>query len=108
SSLPRPDRARRRALGAPATMFVDEIEIFVKGGDGGAGCISFRREKYVPAGGPDGGDGGHGGSGWLEADPAPTTLLDYHYKRHHQAERGQPRKSAEPHGPTGRDLTPRA
>src|SRR5437660_478305 len=59
-------------------MFVDEIDIFVKGGDGGAGCVSFRREKYVPRGGPDGGDGGDGGSVWLEADPALTTLLAYH------------------------------
>ncbi|MBI1847772.1 MAG: GTPase ObgE, partial [Candidatus Rokubacteria bacterium] len=75
-------------------MFVDEIDIFVKGGDGGAGCISFRREKYVPYGGPDGGDGGNGGSVWLEADPSLTTLLDYHYKRHYQAERGQHGKGA--------------
>ena len=86
-------------------MFVDEIEIFVKGGDGGAGCVSFRREKYVPYGGPDGGDGGHGGSVWLEADPALTTLLDYHYKRHYQAERGQHGKGANRHGAGGDDLT---
>ena len=71
-------------------MFVDEIDIFVKGGDGGAGCVSFRREKFVPRGGPDGGDGGDGGSAWLEADPALTTLLDYHYRRHYE---GQDRKS---------------
>ncbi|OLB96462.1 MAG: hypothetical protein AUH30_12505 [Candidatus Rokubacteria bacterium 13_1_40CM_68_15] len=86
-------------------MFVDEIEIFVKGGDGGAGCVSFRREKYVPYGGPDGGDGGHGGSVWLEADPALTTLLDYHYNRHYQAERGQHGKGANRHGAGGDDLT---
>ncbi|PYM87919.1 MAG: GTPase ObgE [Candidatus Rokuibacteriota bacterium] len=86
-------------------MFVDEIEIFVKGGDGGAGCVSFRREKYVPYGGPDGGDGGHGGSVWLEADPALTTLLDYHYKRHYQADRGQHGKGANRHGAGGDDLT---
>jgi GTP-binding protein len=84
--------------------FVDEIDIFVKGGDGGAGCISFRREKYVPYGGPDGGDGGEGGSVWLEADPALTTLLDYHYKRHYQAERGQHGKGANRHGAGGSDL----
>jgi GTP-binding protein len=69
-------------------MFVDEIDIFVKGGDGGAGCVSFRREKYVPRGGPDGGDGGDGGSIYLEADPALTTLLDFHYQRHYHAPRG--------------------
>src|SRR2546428_509853 len=77
-------------------MFVDEIDVFVKGGDGGAGCVSFRREKYVPYGGPDGGDGGGGGSIWLEADPALTTLLDYHYKRHYPAQRGTPRQGSEP------------
>jgi GTP-binding protein len=86
-------------------MFVDEIDIFVKGGDGGAGCISFRREKYVPRGGPDGGDGGAGGSVWLEADPALNTLLDYHYKRHYQAGRGTHGKGANRHGAHGDDLT---
>jgi GTP-binding protein len=73
-------------------MFVDEIDVFVKGGDGGAGCISFRREKFVPRGGPDGGDGGDGGSVLLEADPAITTLLDFHYQRHYTAERGPARQ----------------
>jgi len=85
-------------------MFVDEIDIFVKGGDGGAGCVSFRREKYVPRGGPDGGDGGDGGSVWLEADPALTTLLDYHYKRHYHAERGQHGEGSNRSGASGDDL----
>ena len=86
-------------------MFIDEIDIFVKGGDGGAGCISFRREKYVPRGGPDGGDGGAGGSVWLEADSALNTLLDYHYKRHYSAGRGTHGKGANRHGAGGDDLT---
>ena len=85
-------------------MFVDEIDIFVKGGDSGAGCVSFRREKFVPRGGPDGGDGGDGGSVWLEADPALTTLLDFHYKRHYAAERGQHGEGSNRHGASGEDL----
>src|SRR5262252_5292580 len=84
-------------------MFVDEIDVFVKGGDGGAGCISFRREKFVPRGGPDGGDGGDGGSVLLEADPSITTLLDFHYQRHYTAERGQHGKGANKHGASGDD-----
>jgi GTP-binding protein len=85
-------------------MFVDEIDIFVKGGDGGAGCISFRREKFVPRGGPDGGDGGDGGSVYLEADPALTTLLDFRYKRHYHAPRGQHGEGSNRHGRGGEDL----
>jgi GTP-binding protein len=84
-------------------MFVDEIDIFVKGGDGGAGCVSFRREKFVPRGGPDGGDGGDGGDVALEADPAIATLLDYHYQRHYAAERGEHGKGANKHGRSGTD-----
>jgi GTP-binding protein len=84
-------------------VFIDEIDIFVKGGDGGAGCVSFRREKYVPRGGPDGGDGGDGGSMILEADPAITTLLDFHYQRHYAAERGQHGQGANKQGRSGAD-----
>ena len=84
-------------------MFIDEVDIFVKGGDGGAGCVSFRREKFVPRGGPDGGDGGDGGSVYLAADPDLSTLLDFHYRRHYTAERGQHGKGANKHGRSGGD-----
>src|SRR5687768_18604574 len=84
-------------------MFVDEIDVFVKGGDGGAGCVSFRREKFIPHGGPDGGDGGDGGAAVLLADPSITTLLDFHYKRHYNAERCLHGKGADRHGRTGVD-----
>src|SRR5262249_41913204 len=84
-------------------MFVDEIDIFVKGGDGGAGCVSFRREKFVPRGGPDGGDGGGGGSGCLAADPALTTPLGLRYQRHYHGERGQHGEGANRHGAGGAD-----
>jgi GTPase len=85
-------------------MFIDEIDVYVQGGDGGAGCVSFRREKFVPRGGPDGGDGGDGGSVWLEADPALTTLLDFRYNRHYKAPRGEHGKGANRHGASGHDL----
>jgi len=84
-------------------MFIDEVDVFVKGGDGGAGCMSFRREKFVPRGGPDGGDGGDGAHVVLEADPAITTLLDFHYQRHYTAERGRHGKGANRHGKSGVD-----
>jgi GTP-binding protein len=85
-------------------MFVDESKIHVKAGDGGAGCKSFRREKHVPKGGPDGGDGGSGGDVVLTADASVATLIDYHYKRHYQADRGHHGKGALRHGQSGEDL----
>jgi GTP-binding protein len=85
-------------------MFVDEARIFVKAGDGGAGCMSFRREKHVPKGGPDGGDGGHGGNIVLEADQACSTLIDYQYKRHFKATRGTHGKGSRMDGAEGPDM----
>lgn len=70
--------------------FVDEATIIVEAGKGGHGCLSFRREKYVPKGGPDGGDGGDGGSVYLEADESLNTLIDYRFQRKHKAQNGQP------------------
>src|SRR5499425_747470 len=99
----RPEPARLPAFPSGHAMFVDEIDVFVKGGDGGAGCVSFRREKFVPRGGPDGGDGGNGGNVILEADPAITTLLDFHYQRHYTAERGQHGQGANKQGRSGSD-----
>ena len=69
--------------------FVDEATIRVEAGDGGNGCVSFRREKFVPRGGPDGGDGGDGGHVYLVADSGLNTLVDFRHQRHHRAERGQ-------------------
>lgn len=69
--------------------FVDEVEIRVEAGDGGNGVVGFRREKYIPKGGPDGGDGGDGGDVYLEADENLNTLIDYRFVRFHRAERGQ-------------------
>lgn len=81
-------------------MFIDEVKINVKAGDGGAGCASFRREAHVPKGGPDGGDGGPGGDVVLEADGTITTLIDYHYKRHFKAQRGTHGKGSSRDGDT--------
>jgi GTP-binding protein len=70
-------------------MFIDYAKIYVKGGQGGSGACSFRREKYVPKGGPNGGDGGRGGSIVLEVDPHLHTLIDFKYKQHYVAKHGQ-------------------
>ena len=84
--------------------FTDISHINVKGGDGGAGCMSFRREAFVPKGGPDGGDGGHGGNVVIEADPQLSSLIDYRYKHHFRAERGTHGQGARQHGKDGADL----
>ncbi len=85
-------------------MFVDEARIFVKAGDGGAGCKSFRREKHVPKGGPDGGDGGRGGNVVLIADAAKSTLIDYQFKRQFKATRGTHGKGSRMDGAVGPDI----
>ncbi len=86
-------------------MFVDRVTLFVKGGDGGNGCLSFRREKYVPRGGPNGGDGGHGGHVWAIADPNLNTLVDYRYSRRHDAGRGEHGMGSDMFGAAGHDIT---
>ena len=85
-------------------MFVDKVNIFVKGGDGGAGCMSFRREAHVPKGGPDGGDGGHGGDVVVQADASLSSLIDYRFKHHFKAQRGTHGKGSKMHGARGEDL----
>ncbi len=84
--------------------FVDEAPVTVHAGNGGHGCLSFRREKYVPRGGPDGGDGGDGGSVFLEADDSINTLVDYRYQRRYRAENGQPGSGGNRTGRSGVDL----
>ena len=85
-------------------MFVDEVDIHVIAGDGGNGCLSFRREKFVPRGGPDGGDGGPGGSIYIVAAPRKNTLVDFRFHPEFKAERGQHGQGANRTGSTGRDL----
>ncbi len=84
--------------------FVDHAKIYVKAGDGGAGCVSFRREKYVPKGGPDGGDGGDGGDVILIADPQIHTLYDFYNQVHFRAENGRPGQGKKMKGRDGEDL----
>jgi GTP-binding protein len=84
--------------------FIDHATIRVTAGTGGSGCVSFRRESFVPKGGPDGGDGGRGGSIYLRADAHLTTLLDYRYKTHRKARRGQHGKGSNKTGKSGEDV----
>ena len=85
-------------------MFVDEAQIWVKAGDGGNGCVSFRREKFVPKGGPDGGDGGRGGHVYFEAAGDLDTLLDFEGKHHWRAENGRAGQGSNKSGADGQDL----
>src|SRR4029453_8316394 len=83
--------------------FIDEVKIRVIAGDGGRGCVSFRREKFVPRGGPNGGNGGHGGDVVAVADPQLTTLLDLRYQKQYKAARGQHGMGSDCHGRRGDD-----
>ncbi len=83
--------------------FVDEAKFYVKGGDGGNGCVSFRREKYVPKGGPDGGDGGRGGDVYITSTKSKNSLLDFRYRSHFKAERGMHGMGKDMHGRKGKN-----
>src|SRR5450432_1673025 len=85
-------------------MFVDQVDVEAKGGDGGNGAVSFRKEKYVPNGGPSGGDGGKGGDVILEADSNLSTLLDFRYQQKYEARRGEHGTSKDMHGKDAGDL----
>lgn len=85
-------------------MFIDEVKIYVKAGDGGNGCLAFRREKYVPRGGPSGGDGGQGGSVYLVASPHQNTLLHFRFNPEHKAERGRHGEGSNRTGHEGKSI----
>ena len=85
-------------------QFVDEVTIRVEAGKGGAGCLSFRREKYVAKGGPDGGDGGVGADVVLSADEALNTLVDYRFQPNYRASNGQPGSGRDKTGASAEDL----
>ena len=83
--------------------FLDESKIFIQSGDGGDGCVSFRREKFIEYGGPDGGAGGKGGSVYVEAVANLNTLIDYRYQQHFRGERGQHGMGRNRSGAAGKD-----
>ena len=83
--------------------FVDEAKFFVKAGNGGNGCVSFRREKFVPKGGPNGGDGGKGGDVYVVADPRLNSLIDFRFRSHFKAESGRGGQGSDMHGRGGKD-----
>ena len=84
--------------------FLDEAKIYLKAGDGGNGCVSFRREKYIEFGGPDGGDGGNGGNIVFKVISNLNTLIDFRYKQHFKAERGQDGSGKNKTGSNGKNL----
>ena len=85
-------------------MFTDYVKILIKAGDGGDGAVTFRREKYVAAGGPDGGDGGNGGSVYFQVDPNANTLIDFRYNKKYKAQNGENGSGANCYGKKGEDL----
>ena len=85
--------------------FLDQAKVYVKAGDGGNGCIGFRREKFIEFGGPDGGDGGKGGDVWIECVENLNTLIDYRYQQHFKARSGTPGMGRNRAGPNGDDVT---
>ena len=84
--------------------FLDQAKIFVQSGNGGAGCVSFRREKYIEFGGPNGGDGGKGGSVYVEAVANLNTLIDFRYQQHFKANKGHNGMGSDKTGPKGEDI----
>ena len=85
-------------------MLIDQARIYIKAGDGGSGILSFRREKYVPKGGPDGGNGGKGGDVYFKVDPSLNTLLHFRYRQHFKAQAGRHGQGANKTGKSGEDL----
>ncbi len=96
--------AWRRQKERTIMIFIDRVKIFVKSGKGGDGCVSFRREKYIPNGGPDGGDGGDGGDVIFEVDPSMSTLFAFRHQKHYAATAGEPGAGKNCHGKDGADL----
>ena len=88
----------------PAMKFLDQAKIYIRSGNGGAGSVSFRREKFIPNGGPDGGDGGKGGDVWIEAVEGLNTLIDYRYQQHFKAQTGHHGQGRQMHGGKGEDV----
>lgn len=84
--------------------FLDQAKIYIRSGNGGAGSVSFRREKFIPNGGPDGGDGGNGGFVWIEAVEGLNTLIDYRYRQHFKADTGHHGQGRQMHGAKGEDV----
>src|SRR5690625_500758 len=87
-----------------SSMFVDQVSVYVKAGDGGNGIVAYRREKYVPKGGPAGGDGGNGGDVIFQVDEGLNTLMDFRYNRHFKAKRGENGMSKTQHGKNAEQL----
>ena len=85
-------------------MFYDEVKVNFKAGNGGDGCFSFRRAKYEPKGGPDGGDGGRGGDVYIVGDTNVADLTDYHFKPGWKAKNGEPGRGSDQHGANGEDI----